>query len=271
MTIICLLALAAQDSLEAVRVDTPPAVDGDASDKAWEKAKPLVVSIKKAMADDPKGLKVTLKAVVSGETIYFLAQWADETKDDVHKPWVWNKTKYAIGEQQEDVCTLAFQLQGEFNSNMLSPIDAKWDVWQWKAARTNPVGYAMDKTHVYSPKPFSGGKAHTISEGKMYMARPEDAGKSATKVVPAPEMHAGDVVPRFVPQEPDGSAADVNAKGQWKDKQWTVEFARKLKTGNADDRAFAPGEKVGFAVAVFDHCESEDHSVSPELDLLLPK
>ena len=268
-----LLSLAQDNTLEAAKVDKAPAVDGDASDEAWGKAKPLAVTIKKADAPDQGGAKVLVKAVVSGDMFYLLMQWDDSTKDVEHRLWVWNaaEKEYEVGDMSEDCCSVAFQLQGDFNFNMLTRHNAKWDLWQWKASRTNPVGYAMDKTHVYSTDAFPGGKSHTGPKGKVFMARLEDAGTSVTKRVKAPEAKGADKIPQFIPQEPSGSAADVKAKGVWKDNKWTVEFSRKLKTGNADDREFAAGEKIPFAVAVFDHVEDEDHSVSENLTLVLPK
>ena len=42
---------------------------------------------------------------------------------------------------------------------MLSGQDELWDVWHWKAQRTGPTGYAMDRTHVFSATEPPGGKA----------------------------------------------------------------------------------------------------------------
>jgi hypothetical protein len=261
------------DTLTAAAVDKAPAIDGDASDEAWSKAKPLVIKIHKALEPDPTGIQVTLKAVVHNDTLYLLVQWPDETKDDVHKPWVWNKEKsaYEAGSQEEDVCSVAFPIEGEFNPNMLAYIKAKWDVWHWKAARTNPAGFAMDKYHVYSTEEFKGAKAFPSPKGNLWMSRPEDEGQSATAKAKAPAEFKGDSVAQFTAQAPEGSAADVKAKGAWKENVWTLEFARKLDTSHADDRALVKGEKIPFAVACFDRCEHDEHSVSEALQLVIPK
>jgi hypothetical protein len=258
------LLLQEPDTLEAFRAD-------QANDDAWAKAKPLTIAIKKALEPDPAGLKVTLKALVSGDRIYLRVEWPDSTCDTVHKPWVWNKNAYEVGKPVEDSCAVAFPMKGEFNPNMLACVNATWDVWHWKAARTDPAGFAMDKTHVYATEEFKGGKPFTVPGGKIWMARREDEGKSVTRQNAAPAAYQGDLVPQYSAEKPDGSAADVQAKGRWKDGVWSVEFSRALKTGHADDCVLEPGGRILFSVACFDHVEEDDHSVSEALQLILPR
>ena len=71
-----------------------------------------------------------------------------------------------------------------------------------------------------------------------------------------------DLLLQFPPQKPAGSAADVEAKGEWANGKWTVEFKRKLNTGHKDDTAFVAGKACSFAVATFDKSEKGDHDVS---------
>ena len=57
-----------------------------------------------------------------------------------------------------------------------------------------------------------------------------------------------------------GSAAEVAAKGQWKDGQWVVEF-RRLRYTPADhifDTVF--NRITQFSVQIFDHVEGLDNS-----------
>jgi hypothetical protein len=51
---------------------------------------------------------------------------------------------------------------------------------------------------------------------------------------------------------PSGSAADVQAKGEWANGKWTLELARKLNTGNPDDAAFDVSRTYKIAVEVQD-------------------
>jgi hypothetical protein len=45
------------------------------------------------------------------------------------------------------------------------------------------------------------------------------------------------VLPRFYQRVPDGSAADVRAKGKYDKKTMTVEFSRAINTGHNDDES----------------------------------
>lgn len=143
---------------------------------------------------------------------------------------------------------------------MLSGEPGVWDVWQWKATRTNPQGYAMDRAHRYtSEKPEGKAKSHTAKNGKtIWIARPEDAGDTVEKKQPAPKEHEGDRVPQYLPGVPSGSAADVRAKGTWADGWWTVEFERGLDTGHPDDTTFDPKRSYRIAVAAHDRTGDMD-------------
>jgi hypothetical protein len=63
--------------------------------------------------------------------------------------------------------------------------------------------------------------------------------------------------------------ADVTARGAWSEGFWTVEFSRRLSTGDPADAVFAPGRETFFSVAVFDSREGNNHSTSEELTLRL--
>ena len=50
---------------------------------------------------------------------------------------------------------------------------------------------------------------------------------------------------------PEGSRADVRARGIWKDGHWTIEFGRRLDNGHSDDVRFDPpgGKRYQFVVS----------------------
>ncbi len=253
-------ALAAQDrppEISSVRVERPPTVDGDDRDDAWKKATPVEIVVKRAM--DPergKSARVWLRSVHTDTHVYFLAVWEDGDESVTHRTWVWNaggKT-YEDGGDREDMFSLAFEHAGEFDPNMLAGIESVWDVWHWKAARTNPQGYAMDKTHRYAKeKPAGRANEHTTAGGgKIWIARPEDSGDSVEKQIAAPAAMQGDRVARYSPATPSSSAADVKAKGRWASGRWTLELARPLTTGNADDTQFDTKRSYKMGVATFD-------------------
>ena len=257
----------AADELVAAKVSKLPAIDGKADDDAWKSAKELVVKMDQPDEDPPKKT-ISVKAVHDGDSIVFLMVWADPDKNDQHSPFVWkDPAGYEPDDEKvEDACTLAFELEGKFDSDMKAGIESKWDVWEWGAARTNPSGYALDRTHVYSRQapapPLKGRRLTDRAGGQIYFSHPVDAGTPCYTKIELPEKKGAAVLPQFPSQKPAGSAADVQAKGEYANGKWTVEFRRKLSTGNKDDTAFAAGKNYGIAVATFDKSEKGDHDVS---------
>ena len=263
----------AADELVAAKVAKLPAVDGKADDDAWKTAKEVVVKIDQPDEEAPKKT-ISIKAVHDGDSICFLLTWADADRNDQHSPFVWKGTAYeADDEKVEDACTLGFELEGKFDSDMKAGIESKWDVWEWGAARTNPSGYAMDRTHVYSKTaptpPLKGRRLTTRDSGQIYFSHPVDEGTPCYTKIEAPEKQGAPTMAQYLSQKPTGSAADVLAKGEWANGKWTVEFKRKLNTGHKDDTAFLAGKACSFAVATFDKSEKGDHDVSKAIVLKL--
>lgn len=260
----------------SARVAKGPVVDGDGSDDVWKSA-PETKTIAKGVfpPNSGKTADVPLRSVHTDTHVFFLVRWRDETRDDAaHKPWVWDAAKgaYAEGPEREDMLALAFEHTGPFTGDMLSADESIWDVWHWKATRTNPQGFAMDRSHRYTRQQWEGkGKSHVARNGEaIWIARPEDAGDTVEKKQPAPGSKAGDKVPQYLPGTPSGSAADVKAKGRWADGWWTLELERKLDTGHPDDAAFAPARTYKMAVSAHDRTGDMDKA-SPVLELSFPK
>ena len=252
--------------LQAKHVQVLPVIDGQGNDQAWKTATALDLNaIGVWGAGLGKSSKVTIKSVYTDSHVAFLVRWEDSTRDDkAHKPWVWNagKKTYEQSKEQEDAVALAFEHTGPFTADMLSPVDAVWDLWTWKATRSDPVGYAMDKTHRYSTtKPEGKAKEYPSRTGSpIWIQRPDDAGESTAKSLPAPSEYSGDVSPAYAIRNPAGSGADVRAKGMWENGYWTVELSRKLNTGHPDDTAFDPAKTYAMAVAVQDRTGDMDKS-----------
>lgn len=248
----------------SVKVTQAPAVDGNGADPAWRSAKETTVTAKGVFpANAAKTTEVGVRSVHSGTHVYFLVRWRDETRDDrAHKPSVWDagKSAYVEGPDREDMLALAFEHTGPFTADMLSPEEAVWDVWHWKATRTNPQGFAMDRTHRYTREQWEGkGKSHPARNGQpIWIARPEDAGDTVEKKQPAPTAKGADQVPQYLPGTPTGSAADVRAKGAWSDGWWTLEFERKLVTGHPDDTPFDTKRTYKMAVSTHDRTGDMD-------------
>jgi hypothetical protein len=243
-------------TLTAVKITQPPALDGKADDAVWQSAKPVEV-VAKGVMPKTRGTSstVTVRAAHTGTHVYLLVQWTDTTKSDSgHRTWVWDAAKNAYVEDtdREDALSIAFEHTGPFDADMLSGVEAVWDVWHWKAFRTNPQGFAMDRSHHYfKSQPTIKANKHTAKDGSdVWIARPEDAGDTVEKKQSAPTENKGARVPQYLHGTPTGSAADIQAKGAWAAGKWTLELARKLNTGHADDTAFDTSRAYKFAIGV---------------------
>lgn len=164
------------------------------------------------------------------------------------------------------------------------------DLWQWRAARSNPMGYAGDD-YVLEYRLSDAGKnvfttpakpAWMYDASKMgFAAIPEASltkmldkfplviGRNAVALDPKAPFKEGDILPQPVLQEPSGSVADIQANGVWRNGRWTVDLKRKLNTGNPDDRVLEPGKVYDIGFAVFeDKVSNRRHHVTlPPLTL----
>lgn len=237
----------AAETISAVRVNEAPHIDGSGNDSVWKSARTFTVK------DVRTGEDVTLKAIHTGDMVFFLVQYPDPSEDRLHKPWVWDKKleAYTIGSQREDTFVFKWNMDSEEKElSNFSDDSYTTDVWYWKAHRTDPVGYADDKMHILSDS--RGKKARELlskSGKKRYLMRLGDKGKSAQKKQILTE-YKGDVVAQYEAREPEGSRADVKAKGVWQKGTWTVEFGRKLHTGNSDDIQFTADSAKSYLFGV---------------------
>ena len=244
-----------------------PAVDGQAADAAWQTAPPLTFEVAGASGK----MMVTAAALWSPDRIWILVRWPDKTKDDVHRPWVWSKTEkaYVAGREVEDALSLSFAKEGRMGECMLAGNEAASDLWTWRAGRTDPSGFAEDATMIVSFQRIARANSYQTRNGRSVWIKEEPDAGSLPYQAQIVGAYAGDRIPRYISRTPSGSMADVTAKGSWKDGFWTVEFSRRLSTGDPVDAVFTPGREVYFSVAVFNSREGIDHSTSKELALRL--
>lgn len=154
------------------------------------------------------------------------------------------------------------------------------DLWQWRAHRSDPVGFADDnwvfeyrnadqgkspfvdnwdrdaqqpkfmydaqKVGFYALK-WEDVKHHRLTKHDIYYITPE----IAVPFDPTYTWQEGDTVPRRLIQVPDGSRGDIRAKSQWHQGVWDVELRRALDTGHSlDDKALKPKRVYHIAFAV---------------------
>ena len=248
---------------------TPPRIDGEL-DEVWKTAAPLTVMVREAMGGDhPR--PVTLRALHTDDTFYIFAQWPDDTKSDLRDPYVWDPEaqRYERPSRPDDQFAIEFPMEGDFAISMLTVTrEFRADVWHWKAGRGNRVGWVDDKYHVISQSPVPKAKEHKLHGGRsVYIARVQDAGTGAYKVIPAPTSRQEDVVDSFEQLEPTGSLADVRGKGVHDGATWSLEMSRKFDTGHPDDAVIDPSRDNRCAIAVLDDELYEEHSVSTVITL----
>jgi cytochrome b subunit of formate dehydrogenase len=163
-------------TLKVARVQTPPQIDGDASDKAWAAAKVVDVHTVRGINFPNGEVTVHVRAIHDEQNAYFLFEWADATHSQKHLPLVktadgWKILEHRYGMQDENdyyedkfgvMLSNSSELAGGGSSHLgKQPIPGKpgspnerglhfttdgsiVDVWHWKSARTGPLAQLDD-------------------------------------------------------------------------------------------------------------------------------
>jgi len=250
------------------KVRAPPPME-PATGTAWKDAQPLIFKAVGGKNLPGGSTEVTLRAVHTGDTVYFLMQYKDPTQSFQRSPWV----KQADGSWKqltdpddkggdnnkyyEDKAALiwninspAFEAKGcmaachtgegkPFGNKYLPNPGEKADIWHWKSVRTGSVGQIDDQ----------------YLDATRYDAEKEPFDDAKYK--------AGDEVPGIIVAPFTGDRGDIAVKSAWKDGAWTLVFARKLVTGSDFDVQFNDLKKqYAFGVAVFDNAQVR-HAYSP--------
>ncbi|SDZ73998.1 Ethylbenzene dehydrogenase [Thiothrix caldifontis] len=259
------LAHAETQTIKVGTLKAAPQLDGSADD--WQDI--AENTIKLTYIGKPELTKtVAMKAGVYGDEVFFYTTWEDSTEDILHKPSIWDDTKqkYVEGSQREDRFALEFAMKGDYDANWFSGKEFTADMWNWKAARTNPIGITHDKITIISKQPMMESYKATLPDGSnLYINRPTDLGGEPYETKRYFKKQQ-DLMPKYAPLEklPEG-VDDIKAKGVWKNGRWHLEQRRKLNTSHEDDVRFNLGTPVKGAIAVFDHDGSERHFTSDTL------
>jgi hypothetical protein len=189
----------------------------------------------------------------------------------VHRPWVWSKGEkaYIAGREVEDAVAISIARDARMGECMLAGVEVSTDLWTWRAGRTDAAGHAEDATMTLSLQRLPRANSYQARNGRTVWVKEEPDSGSLPYQAQVAGAYAGDRIPRYIPRTPSGSMADVAARGSWKDGFWTVEFSRRLSTGDPADAVFAPGRDIILSVAVFNSREGIEHSTSKELALRL--
>ena len=251
--LLCVLPISSNswssDVLSCPPSTVPPTIDGRGDDPAWKISNQTVIN------DAVTELDHTLNCVYDKARIYIKASYPDETQSRTHKTGVWDSEAetYNFGADREDTLLLKWNINdNKGDLSLSSDVSYKADVWYWKAHRTDPMGYADDKFHIYSYERLNKSKKRISKRGnRFYLVRRGDAGQSAYKPI-IHFAHFNDQVQSYAHRSPSGSRADIKAKGHWSEKKWTIEFSRALDTGNTDDVRFKTGRQYQLGVSRYE-------------------
>ncbi|MBF0572329.1 MAG: hypothetical protein HQK69_01015 [Desulfamplus sp.] len=236
-------------TIYAIKTPSPPVIDGNADDISWQGTKNINTH------DNIADININLKAVYDDKKIYFLVVFPDIDESRSHKTWIWNAKNngYEIGPDREDTFIFKWNMENKQASlSIHSDNPHIADIWFWKADRTDPLGFADDKMDYFSEKFMLNTMELISNAGKhMFLKRTPDKGYPAYQTT-LPVDYAGDKIPHYSSQKPIGSRADVSAKGIWSKNEWTIEFSRKLKTGNLDDLQFNIEDIYYFGVSRYE-------------------
>jgi len=296
---------AAKQSVTAAKVKKAPT---GLDDPAWQKAKSANVHFEGKEKFAGKKTSVTTKAVYTDQEIYFLFSWEDTTKSVTKGAWEYDGQKWTHQKGNEDRISLLFEInrinnfatkgcaivchvpegapnakEGKFGTSSAAE---KGDLWHWKAARSDPAGFA-DDTWVTVISEKKGGRKGDTGKGGDIKNMTDNKSKPKYMLAPGKKLaksgillasdsveikdysifKQGDTITYRLPKMPEGSRADIKAVSRYADGSWTVMLYRQLDTGHEDDMAFNPRKKYNFAMALFDDSGDEDSYDSEVLSL----
>lgn len=235
--------------------------------------------------------QVNVRAGFDDEYVYFLLDWADAVENSRRGEWRHDGTSFKPSAEDEDRAYLSFAIAappgfealgcaaachvrerpGEvtpeakafrFQMHTSAPGELV-DIWHWKAARTNPQGFADDQHWDHERRKADGPldfafvnrtAADAGVDQPLFMAEgglgvnpravfAGDAGSVRAVPFDGTGAIAGMTIPGWVQQRASPERADVRAVGVWAGGRWTVEFARKLETADPKDAQFPLTER----------------------------
>jgi len=246
-------------------------------------------------------LGVTLNAMADGQFLYVSAEWDDPTTTEnvYKKQWSFDGS---VWDQSGDEDRIGFVwdmgLNGSDGASCLTMCHSPLmhtnvgivDVWHWKAARSNPMGFVDDKywdiddrhsdsgTSAYQDNADNGSgfptfmatndpganidfltvDANALTAFDPYGALiPAHTVEVAVAFDQGVTFTTGDVIPGYVLRIPDGDRASVMSAGKYDNGVWTVEF-KKPFAGSNHDFEVVPGSSVEFTHEIFDS-EGSNH------------
>lgn len=276
-------------------------LDGQDSEPDWASAIEVTVPM-----DFGSVKAASLKALYTDDEVFIRVRWKDETENRKHHPWVWDvaSEQYVTGPQIEDSIILSFEAGCEWSPSFLDGYVYDFDGWQWLAARSDPLGQAVDlggtiqsqdspqlnfvkypsrnTEAVWNVKFTADVKEDELhanwnevnrtyyrqpARGIVYVRSDPDDRNDFVQHLPAPEMAPPDETtsyPQYSPLKLEGGSGDVSAKGHWKNGYWTVEFRRARFTSATTLNDTVFNRITQFAVHIYDQVERVDQASESE-------
>ncbi len=285
----------------------------DPNHDMWSQVQGIFVPVMPMMTPELWGQMntVELKSFHNNTDVYIYARWADLSQSVFKSMWVKTFDGWTNSGANEDRMGFAWDIEGSLSQSTfggfgpgsgmrggcatlchVDPDDPSKltmstaytggvaDLWQWKAARTNPVGYSDDQ--------YFDNEDHKGDEGESAYQdnKSEEGSKPAYMfdggVETSPYLfkdkavsfddsvfEEGNTLPGYVLRTPSGDRANVEAVGVWEAGYWTVVFKRRLHTGSENDVQFTANSSYPFGISIFDNAGDEKHLKSQLLYLWL--
>lgn len=294
-------AAASSNTLTAVKVD---AVALDTVASYWTDAPVLTVHTKATVKGQPDGADVNVQAAYDSKSITLRLVWADATESNLNKAWTWDGSKFTRSKELGDRMGILFPIENnaEFASKGCTAAchnadadqekwwmgtekaDLSYDLWQWTAATTNPIGQAQDEwlnvledpadteSATHGDALTSGGSLSNLNQAKDGPGFMHAADLVASFIITGEQtpldtskLAKGAIIPPSILAPWVGSRGDVQAKGVWQAGQWTVVLLRALDTGHDDDVVLTPTKSYPLGIALFDHIDLLGHTTTPDV------
>ncbi len=329
LLIICILLLGActdmePDRLYALKLDRAP-VQTD-----WDAALPKTVTVKGGRLNKldplpeidkdtvhtstaschhgaglPEPIAIELRAFYTDTDLYLRLSWADVTRNDNMRGWVYDGTNWRSSGNFEDgigilwdserkypdfTCAYACHLddfgvsgqsfRGHNRMKLFKP-GPLLDLWNWKAGRTGPLAFAddryIDQQGMHGDLPgelFHPNSLRQVrAQGDVFAAGDRPLYDFDGAPIDGQTLTLYSRAPGYLTDSPAGDRADVVARSFWQEDRWTLILRRKLDTGSVRDARFAPGEEaaINFGISLMDNSLYEHYaSTVPQTLVLLP-
>jgi len=116
-------------------------IDGVADEPVWSLAEEVEVPLSYGTTT-----RAWIRALYTDDEVFIRVRWADPTEDREHHPWTWDaeRREYVSGPEVEDSVMLSFEAGCEWTPSLLGGYLYDFDAWHWMAARSDPLGQAVD-------------------------------------------------------------------------------------------------------------------------------